>query len=51
MLPKIAIVAFAGDVILDALEGKLATAALGGVVAIAIWFGSVLIVRRLFRKE
>jgi uncharacterized membrane protein YdjX (TVP38/TMEM64 family) len=51
VLPKIAIVAFAGDVILDALEGKLATAALGGVVAIAIWFGSVLIVRRLFRKE
>ena len=51
VLPKTAIVAFAGDVILDALEGKLAIAALGGVVAIAIWFGSVLIVRRFFRKD
>jgi uncharacterized membrane protein YdjX (TVP38/TMEM64 family) len=51
VLPKTAIVAFAGDVILDALEGKLAAAALTGVIAIAVWFGSVLVVRRFLRKD
>lgn len=45
-LPKTAIVAFAGDSIMDALEGKLGSAALMGVAAIALWLVVVVIVRR-----
>lgn len=48
--PKTAIVAFAGDGIMDALEGNVGEAALGGAAAIAIWFLGVLLVRRFVRK-
>ena len=48
--PKTALIAFAGDGIMDALEGKLGSAALLGVVAVAVWFGIVYIVRRFVRK-
>jgi uncharacterized membrane protein YdjX (TVP38/TMEM64 family) len=49
VLPKTAIVAFAGDGIMDALEGKLGSAALMGVIAIAIWILGVFVVRRWLR--
>ena len=51
VLPKTAIVAFAGDGIMDALEGRLGSAALMGAGAIALWFLSVLAVRRLLRPR
>ena len=41
VLPKTAIVAFAGDGILDALEGRLGSAALMGVLAIVVWFSAL----------
>ncbi len=50
VLPKTAIVAFAGDGILDALEGKLGAALLAGLAAILIWFAIVFGVRRLVRR-
>jgi uncharacterized membrane protein YdjX (TVP38/TMEM64 family) len=49
--PKTAIVAFAGDGIMDALEGNLGAAAIAGAIAIAIWFVGVVLVRRLVRKD
>ena len=49
--PKTAIVAFAGDGIMDALEGNVGAAALAGAIAIAIWFGVAVVVRRLVRKD
>ncbi|MBL8548912.1 MAG: TVP38/TMEM64 family protein [Hyphomonadaceae bacterium] len=49
VLPKTAIIAFAGDGIMDALEGRLGAAAAAGVLAIAVWIGTVLIARRLMR--
>lgn len=49
--PKTAIVAFAGDGIMDALEGNLGAAAVAGVIAIAIWLIGVVLVRRLVRKD
>jgi uncharacterized membrane protein YdjX (TVP38/TMEM64 family) len=48
--PKIAIVAFAGDGIMDALEGNVGAAAVAGAVAIAIWFVAVVLVRRFVRN-
>jgi uncharacterized membrane protein YdjX (TVP38/TMEM64 family) len=51
VLPKTAIVAFAGDGIMDALEGKLGSAALMGVIAIACWFVGVVLIRRMVRAE
>lgn len=51
VLPKTAIVAFAGDGIMDALEGNLGAAAVGGAIAIAIWFVGVVVMRRFVRKE
>lgn len=51
VLPKTAIVAFAGDGIMDALEGKLGSAAVMGVAAIAIWFFGVFVVRRWLRAK
>ncbi len=51
VLPKTAIVAFAGDGILDALEGRLGSAALMGAVAIAIWFLVVVVVRTWVRRR
>ncbi|PZO52761.1 MAG: TVP38/TMEM64 family protein [Alphaproteobacteria bacterium] len=51
VLPKTAIVAFAGDGIMDALEGRLGSAALMGAIAIALWIIVVVIVRRWLRPE
>lgn len=51
VLPKTAIVAFAGDGIMDALEGKLGSAAIMGALAIALWFAVVLIVRQVVRSQ
>jgi uncharacterized membrane protein YdjX (TVP38/TMEM64 family) len=51
VLPKTAIVAFAGDGIMDALEGRLGSAALMGVVAIALWFFAVVLVRRFLQSQ
>ena len=50
VLPKTAIVAFAGDGIMDALEGNLGSAALMGAAAIALWFIVVVLVRRYVRR-
>lgn len=51
VLPKTAIVAFAGDVIFDWFQGKLGAAALSGVIAIALWFFAVVLVRRWIRSQ
>lgn len=51
VLPKTAIVAFAGDGIMDALEGRLGSAALMGVAAIALWFFGVVLLRRWIRRQ
>jgi uncharacterized membrane protein YdjX (TVP38/TMEM64 family) len=51
VLPKTAIVAFAGDGIMDAFEGKLGSAALMGAVAIVIWILVVVAVRRWVRRS
>jgi uncharacterized membrane protein YdjX (TVP38/TMEM64 family) len=51
VLPKTAIVAFAGDGIMDALEGKLGSAALMGALAIVLWIVVVVIVRRWLRPS
>lgn len=51
VLPKTAIVAFAGDGILDALEGRLGSAALMGAAAIALWFLGVVVVRNWVRRQ
>jgi len=51
VLPKTAIVAFAGDGIMDALEGKLGSAALMGALAIVLWIVVVVVVRRLLRPQ
>lgn len=50
VLPKTAIIAFAGDGIMDALEGKLGSAALMGVIAIAIWVFVAYVVRKWLRR-
>jgi uncharacterized membrane protein YdjX (TVP38/TMEM64 family) len=51
VLPKTAIIAFAGDSIMDALEGKLGSAALMGVAAIVLWLLVAVIVRRFLRTD
>ncbi len=51
VLPKTAIVAFAGDGIMDALEGKLGSAALMGAGAIALWLLGVVAIRGLIRRS
>jgi len=51
VLPKTAIIAFAGDGIMDAFEGKLGSAALMAVVAIALWIAVALIVRKWLRPR
>jgi uncharacterized membrane protein YdjX (TVP38/TMEM64 family) len=51
VLPKTAIVAFAGDSIMDALEGKLSSAFLIGLAAIAVWFVGVVVIRHLVRDR
>jgi uncharacterized membrane protein YdjX (TVP38/TMEM64 family) len=51
VLPKTAIVAFAGDGILDAIEGNLGSAALMGAAAIVLYFLGVVVVRRYVAPE
>jgi uncharacterized membrane protein YdjX (TVP38/TMEM64 family) len=51
VLPKTAIVAFAGDGIMDALEGKLGSAALMGAIAIALWLIGVVLIRKMVQNE
>jgi uncharacterized membrane protein YdjX (TVP38/TMEM64 family) len=51
VLPKTALVAFAGNGILNALEGRLGAAALMGVAAIALWFLGVVLIRRFVRSQ
>lgn len=51
VLPKTALVAFAGDGIMDALEGRVGGAALAGLAVIVVWFGIVYVVRRFIRRE
>ncbi len=50
VLPKTAIIAFAGDGIMDALEGNLGSAAVMGVIAIALWIIVAVLVRRFLRR-
>jgi uncharacterized membrane protein YdjX (TVP38/TMEM64 family) len=50
VLPKTAIVAFAGDGIMDAVEGNLGAAAIAGGIALVIWLGLVFVVQPLARK-
>lgn len=51
VLPKTAIVAFAGDGIMDALEGKWGSAAIAGAVAIALWIIVAVVVRKWLRPQ
>jgi uncharacterized membrane protein YdjX (TVP38/TMEM64 family) len=51
VLPKTAIVAFGFDVIMDAIEDDLATTALRGAIAIALWFVGVVLIRRLLQNR
>lgn len=51
VLPKTAIVAFAGDGIMDAFEGELGSAALMGAIAIALWIVVALVVRKWLRPQ
>jgi uncharacterized membrane protein YdjX (TVP38/TMEM64 family) len=51
VLPKTAIVAFAGDGIMDALEGRLGSAALMGAIAIALWILVAVGLRRWVRSQ
>lgn len=50
-LPKTILVAFAGDSILDALQGEFLAAAVMAVLAIVVWVVIALIVRRLVRRS
>ncbi|WP_135213248.1 TVP38/TMEM64 family protein [Vitreimonas flagellata] len=51
VLPKTAIVAFAGDGIMDALEGEWGSAAIAGAVAIALWIVVAVVVRKWLRPQ
>ncbi|MDX2276388.1 MAG: VTT domain-containing protein [Hyphomonadaceae bacterium] len=51
VLPKTAIVAFAGDGIMDAVEGNLGSAALMGGAAILLWFFGVVMIRRFISRN
>ena len=50
VLPKTVLVAFAGDSILDALQGEFLAAAVMAALAVAVWVVIALIVRRLVRR-
>lgn len=50
-LPKTILVAFAGDSILDALEGEFLAALVMAVLAVAVWLAIVVIVRRWLRPN
>jgi uncharacterized membrane protein YdjX (TVP38/TMEM64 family) len=51
VLPKTAIIAFAGDGIMDALEGNLGSAAVMGAIAIVLWVLVAYVVRRWIRRD
>jgi uncharacterized membrane protein YdjX (TVP38/TMEM64 family) len=51
VLPKTALVAFAGDSILDALQGEFLAALVMAALAVAVWLVIVVIVRRWVRRE
>jgi uncharacterized membrane protein YdjX (TVP38/TMEM64 family) len=51
VLPKTAIIAFAGDGIMNALEGDLGAAALMGGIAIALWIVVAVVVRKWVRRQ
>lgn len=51
VLPKTVLVAFAGDSILDALQGEFLAALVMAVLAVAVWIVIVVIVRRWVRRE
>ncbi|MEQ1817249.1 MAG: VTT domain-containing protein [Terricaulis sp.] len=50
-LPKTVLVAFAGDSILDALQGEFLAAAVMAVLAIVVWIVIAFIVRRIVRRD
>lgn len=50
VLPKTVLVAFAGDSILDALQGEFLAAIVMAVLAVAVWLVIVLIVRTWLRR-
>lgn len=51
VLPKTAIVAFAGDSIMDALQGELLAASVMAVLAVALWIAVAVVVRRWVRRS
>jgi uncharacterized membrane protein YdjX (TVP38/TMEM64 family) len=51
VLPKTAIIAFGGDAIMDALEGKVGSAVLAGVIAVALWVLVAYVVRKWLRRD
>jgi uncharacterized membrane protein YdjX (TVP38/TMEM64 family) len=51
VLPKTALIAFAGDSIMDALQGEFLAALLMAALAIALWLAVVVIVRRWLRPK
>ncbi|QGZ95873.1 TVP38/TMEM64 family protein [Terricaulis silvestris] len=51
VLPKTVIIAFAGDSIMDALQGEFLAALVMGVLAVGLWLLVVVIVRRWLRRE
>lgn len=51
VLPKTLIVAFAGDSIMDALQGEFLAALVMAVLAVAVWLVVVIVVRRWLRRE
>jgi uncharacterized membrane protein YdjX (TVP38/TMEM64 family) len=50
-LPKTVLVAFAGDSILDALQGEFLAAAVMAALAIVVWIVIAFIVRRIVRRD
>jgi uncharacterized membrane protein YdjX (TVP38/TMEM64 family) len=50
-LPKTVLVAFAGDSILDALQGEFLAAAVMAALAIVVWVAIALIVRKLVQRS
>ena len=50
-LPKTVLVAFAGDSILDALQGEFLAAAVMAVLAIVVWIVIAFVVRRIVRRD
>jgi uncharacterized membrane protein YdjX (TVP38/TMEM64 family) len=51
VLPKTIVIAFAGDSIMDALQGEFLAAIVMAVLAVALWLLVVVIVRRWLRRD